>query len=395
MEVEILGKEKGLALITVVVIFAIVLLAVAGSIVLARTEFSTSQNNERAEQVLNLAEAGIDWAAAKLRAFPSLTDTSTTMLIGTGQTQAFITRTGSTVIVTSYGQIASGGSRTPTAQRAIQVVFLSQQGFDAGSTWDRAITANSHVSASGNINIRWDDPVNGPTTQSNLVAANSIEFTGNINVTGSPGVGYVQGGSARLTGNIGSTTTGQVPSDPVGEIDLGYWRDLCLSQPGVSTYSGNKSFSGNYSFTHGLYVNGNLSLSGNATLSGIVFAEGNITISGNFSGNATFVSAKSITMTGNVDISGMSGVAMIANNDLTLTGNKQIKGYLYAGGNVNWQGNANLIGGISCKGSLNFGGNVDIRFRDFTDESNLPPGMSVSNSSLTLLSWQEISAVTP
>jgi len=50
MEVEILGKEKGLALITVVVIFAIVLLAVAGSIVLARTEFSTSQNNERAEQ---------------------------------------------------------------------------------------------------------------------------------------------------------------------------------------------------------------------------------------------------------------------------------------------------------------------------------------------------------
>ncbi|MCR4432854.1 MAG: hypothetical protein NUV70_02255 [Caldiserica bacterium] len=387
-------NQKGLALITVIVVFAIVLVTVAGTIVLTRTESSTSKTNERAEQAFSLAEAGIDWAAAKLRANPQFAITSTTLISQTGQTQVIITRTSSKVTVISTGNLASGGTDTPTAQRAIKVEFLSQQGFDAGGMWDRAVTANGHVDASGNINIRWDDPVNGPTTQSNLVAANSIQFTGNINVLGSPGVGYVPGGSARLIGNTGQTTVGQVPPDPVEDIDLSYWRNLCLTQPGVSSYSGNKSFSGNYSFLHGLYVNGNLSLSGNATLNGIIFAEGNITISGNFTGNATFVSAGNITMTGNVDISGMNGVAMIAAQDLTLTGNKQIKGYLYAGEDINWQGNANLIGGISCKGNLNFGGNVDIRFRDFTDESNLPPGMTVSNAPLTLLSWQEV-AVTP
>lgn len=387
-------NEKGLALITVLVAFAIILVTVAGTIVLTRSENSTSKTNERAEQAFSLAEAGIDWAAAKLRADPQFAITSTTLISQTGQTQVVITRTSSRVTVISTGNLTSGGTDTPTAQRAIKAEFLSQQGFDAGGIWDRAVTANGHVSASGNINIRWDDPVNGPTTQSNLVAANSIEFSGNINVLGSPGVGYVPGGSARLTGNTGQTTVGVVPPDPVEDIDLSYWRNLCLSQTGVSTYSGNKSFSGNYSFTHGIYVNGNLSLSGNATLSGIIFAEGDITLSGNFSGNATFVSAKNITMTGNVDVSGMSGVAMIAAQDLTLAGNKQIKGYLYAGEDVNWQGNANLIGGISCKGNLNFGGNVDIHFRDFTDEPNLMPGFSQSNVSLTLLSWQEI-AVTP
>lgn len=388
-------NQKGLALITVVVVMAIVLLLVGGAIILATTESSTSKLNEKSEQALNFAEAGIDWAKATLTASPNLSNTSTIITFSNLERACVsLTKTGSILTVTSYGQILPPDSRTPTYQRAIQVVFLSQQGFDAGGMWDRAVTANGHVSASGNIDIRWDDPVNGPTTQSNLVAANSIEFTGNINVLGSPGVGYVPGGSASLTGNKGQTTVGQVPPDPVTDIDLSYWRNLCRSQPGVSIYSGNQSFSGNYSFTHGLYVNGSLSLSGNATLSGIIFAEGNITLSGNFTGQVTFVSAGNITMTGNVDVSGLSGVAMIAAKDLTLAGNKQIKGYLYAGEDVNWQGNANLIGGISCKGNLNFGGNVDIRFRDFSDEPNNPPGITISNVPLTLLSWQEV-AVTP
>ncbi|MCX5975563.1 MAG: hypothetical protein NTV33_01715 [Coprothermobacterota bacterium] len=382
------NNQRGIALITTVFLLAISVVAIGATIVLTHTEISTVVSSQRSQKAFSLAEAGVDWAAAKLRADAAFSITSTTLLFDSGQTTISFERMGNNIIVVSQSQINGSDVQTPTAQRAIRTAFTTAAGFNASTLWHRAITTDGKLTGSGNINIRFDDPAKGPTGQSNLAQANSIVFSGNIDVVGSPGLGYVAGGSVQLNGNIGDTTKGLVPTDTITTPNIAYWRGL--AQASGHLYSGNQSFPGNYTFD-GLYVNGNLSLSGNATLNGVVFAEGAITVAGNFRGNAVFVTPGSINMSGNVDISGMQGTAMIAGTTLGLSGNKQIQGYLYAGGAATWTGNANLVGAITAKGAITFSGNVDIRFHDFTDEQeHLPPGFLTSNVSLLLLSWEEI-----
>jgi hypothetical protein len=379
--------QQGVALITAVFLLAISVVAIGATISLTYTDLSTVVSNQRAQKAFSLAEAGIDWAAAKLRVDSMFALTSTILNFESGTSSVSVTHDGNQTIVVSQSKIDGLGSATPTAQRAIRATFTTTIGYNASALWHRAISADGRLTGTGNIYINFDDPAKGPTGQSNQAQTNSIDFSGNIDVNGSPGLGYVPGGSANLRGNI-HTTTGTVQPETIPTPNIPYWR--ALAQASGHLYSGNQKFQGNYSF-NGLYVNGDLRLDGNATLNGVIFAEGDITVAGNFTGNATFVSAKSIKMSGNVDISGMEGTAMIAGTTLGLSGNKQIRGYLYAGGAATWTGNANLVGAITAKGDITFHGNVDIRYHDFTDEPDfLPPGFLTSNSSLLLLSWEEI-----
>jgi len=382
------NNQRGIALITTVFLLAISVVAIGATIVLTHTEISTAASSQRSQKAFSLAEAGVDWAAAKLRADAAFAMTSTTLLYDSGQTTINIERLGNNIIVVSQSRIDGSDSQTPTAQRAIRVTFAPVVGYNASSLWHRAISTDGKLTGSGNISIQRDDPTKGPTGQSNLAQAGSIVFSGNIEVAGTPGLGYVAGGSAVLNGNAHDISVWEVPTETITTPNIPYWRGL--AQASGHSYSGNQKFQGSYS-SDGLYVNGDLTLSGNATLSGVIFAEGDIDVAGNFIGNAIFVSAGNIKMSGNVDISGMEGTAMIAGGTLRLSGNKQIQGYLYAGGAATWTGNANLVGAITAKGNITFHGNVDIRFHDFTDEQeHLAPGFLTSNTSLSLLSWEEI-----
>ncbi|MCX5973251.1 MAG: hypothetical protein NTU59_00970 [Coprothermobacterota bacterium] len=371
------NDQRGVALITTVFLLAISVVAIGATIVLTHTEISTSVSSQRSQKAFSLAEAGIDWAAAKLRADAALSITSTTLTFDSGQTTVSFERMGNTIIVVSQSRIDGSDVQTPTAQRAIRAAFAPAAGFNASSLWHRAITTDGKMTGGGKTIILSDDATMGPTVQSNLAEKPSIDFNGNLDVVGSPGLGYVEGGSAQIPKKSEETTAGLVPTDTITTPNIPYWQ-------GKAQEPGNR------------YVIGDLKLSGTATLSGVIFATGDIDISGNFTGNATIVSAGSIKMTGSVDISGMEGTAIISGGTLVLHGNKQIQGYLYAGGNVTWTGNANLVGAITAVGDITFHGNVDIRFHDFTDEQGLSPGFLTSNTSLSLLSWEEIAvAVTP
>jgi hypothetical protein len=371
-------KEQGLALITVIVIFAIVLLSVAGTIVLARTELSTSKNNERAEQAFSLAESGIDWAAAKIRANPDFSTTTTYIPVtpsGTVAVQVFLDSQTKTATVISYSVIPVS-SDYPKASRAIEAVFGVKLGILSGeSLFERAITANGQITSKNGAEIR---------VSSNLPNKDDISLLSNYSGPGDAvsfdKLDYLDGKVGVMSGETAAgvptdkVVVGATP-DPVRTLtptEIDAWRQAAIKE--------------------GHYYSGTTSWGSGVTLNGIYFFDGNLEVDNKLSGRGTIVVNGSFTAGNKADILSESlALIVIGDMDIDMKNKATITGYIYCGGNVVFKNKLELVGSIAAIGSVEFKNNGDITYQNLGEGGYyLPPGFSQTNATLDLKSWSEI-----
>jgi hypothetical protein len=388
-------RQKGVALLTVVFVFAILSLVVAASIVLAKTDVSTSKNNERGNEALVIAEAGIDWTVAQFRANPKFSMTAPAVRpVGQGTyTVSIPTLTSTYAVIKSVGYLPLNGSE-PAANRAIQIILsLPQSTFDASAYWHRALHSEGKITGSGSGEVFVDGDVpEGPTVQSNYSASGqqSIDFSGSIYINGSPGLGYVPTVPPALPALPPDTGHGliqAVADDPVPTMDFNYWRAKAKE---AGTFAKIKESGSSFNLNGG-YVTGNIDISGSGTLNGIYFAEGNIDLSGSYSGNATFISAHTIDMSGSMAV-GNGSVALIANGEIDISGSQVITGLVYSSTRVEFSGSPIFYGSIVSQGSIHFSGGGEIHYRGGSDLGGVIPGTGTgSTTSLPgMIDWQEV-----
>jgi hypothetical protein len=430
-----MNRQKGVALVTVVLVMAILVLVVGVSIILAKTEVSTSQNNARAIEALALAEAGIDYAIAQLRdsntlspkilppVFPKPDESnpiiSTTMYLPTMSTTVTVIRSllnaqqgTETATVTAYSRIPDSGPNYPAANRALRVVFSYAGGTSSPTTvpvsnyWKRPITTNGTFQSNSNQFDVHASALSGPGMQSNAaITGNSIIMnSNNIQIeAGQPDVGYMNGASARLTANDKhGTTTGTVPSDLVPQMDFTYWAGLAKPSGSVlktaaeinsmDTVYGPVYVNGNLNITRNniviygpLYVGGNFTVSvNNIKMDDVVYASGNITINSNTvrvpadsTKGLTMVAGGTFTTGTNVlTIDGIGGYAILAQGNVAINSNTfNLVGLLYAGGNFQSNQNTiNLTGAFAVRGNMTLNTNtIDITWKDFSAPGSDPP----------------------
>lgn len=373
-------NQKGLALITVIFVFLIVALAVGATIILAGTERSTSKNSERAEQALAFAEAGIDWAAAKLRSNTDFTTSTTYVSVSqTGSVGVSVVQDqGSetaTAYVVSFSRIPALDADTPTAARSIRVIFRVEKSIlNISGLFERAVTTDGFLLAKNNATI---------TISSNLPHGDGVSLLSNYASSIPPAVSF--GSGLVLDGNVGlmdgATYSGLDPSqvtrtepDPVRTLtstELAFWQDKAIQQGHY--YEGNQNWGSGVTLDGVYYIKGNLEIDNKLNGIGTLVVEGNL-----WTKNKTTISSSSmaIIVTGTADIDMKNGAS--------------ITGYIYCGGNIEFKNSLTLVGAIVAKGNVEFKNNMNITYQDLSQSPDLPPGWSRTDVNLPLISWLEV-----
>jgi hypothetical protein len=389
--------QRGVALITVLFILVIAILVVSAVFTLGMTEIGSVTNNMRAEQALNLAEAGIDWAKANLitrtasnKTFPLGTGT------GAGTVNVTITSSSlsatSTVYTIRSTSLIPGNGNSPDAQRAISANILYSVTSTGSSPvlsgfWKRPLTANVHLELfADNITVNAQD-VQGPA-----LLSNNAGYSGKIDTTqltiygGDPQVGYT-GNPMQFPKAQPDTCSKMAAADPVTTPTRAFSYLLGQAQAGsptqlTSTVTRGVTFTGGsivFPSGHGYPnpvrlhdgtpsggISYNVSIA--STVNGTLYAEGNITIQGS---NADQV------------IHG----PIYVNGDMAVTGkNVSITGPLWVNGHIQ----------ISCNGTLNITGPIYVSdwFEIKAKYINLS-GVIYAKTWIHFNSWQTITSTGP
>jgi Tfp pilus assembly protein PilV len=376
-------EQKGIALITVVIATALVVILIGASILIARTETSTSQTGIVSEQAFSAAEAGIDWAAAKIRNAADFATTTTTYFsvgnatVGVKITNAYdpTTRTG-TAVIYAYSVLPPYAG-TPTSMRAIIATYRTEVSIISGWTmFERAITANGQIYAKNNAEIR---------------VASQLPNNDNISVLSNysgPGDAISIGKLDYLDGKVGIMS-----GETVSGIPTGKWTyaspdpvpTLTSTSPEILAFKQEAINQGHYYGTDQNWGSG-------ITLSdGIYFIEGNLTVDNKLSGRGTIVVTGNFTSKNKTEISSDSlALIVLGDAEIDLKNKATINGYIYAAGNLEFKNSATIVGGISCAGSLNFWNNLEITYQDLGESTvYLPSGFSRRFTNLILQSWSE------
>ena len=392
-------NQKGLALVTVFFIFLVALIVVGAIAIISVTEVGTTRINQEAEQAFNLAEAGIDWAKAKLAESKYIFLTSgfiPTPGIGTSETALVRVENGNrtgdttwTVTITAKGFVSSTASRAIQNTIHITLTTTSSSSGALSGFWKRPMTSNGFMDlvvtdGKGDLIVNAQG-VQGAAILSNSsayyphkIVADTLEING-----GNPNVGHVYDFNKWQPSGIsppGSITCTRVIAEPVTTPTLAFAYLLTQSQAGsqvqlqiatptrlgvTNTTNNTVTFPtshGGYPTTGVRLVTGVAWPSGGisytvdhgATVTGPLYAEGDITIDG---GEKAAVN-EPIYVTGNMTVSG---------NNVTLVGpiwvNKflqlpesdslSITGPLYVAGDMEVKGkNVTLVGPIWVNGWL-------------------------------------------
>ncbi|MCR4429318.1 MAG: hypothetical protein NUV68_08315 [Caldiserica bacterium] len=377
-------EQKGIALITVVIATALIVILIGASILIAKTETSTSQTGIVSEQAFSAAEAGIDWAAAKIRNAADFATTTTTYLsigdttVGVKVTNNYdpSTKTGTAVIYAYSVKPPYAG--TPTSMRAISATFRTEVSILSGWTmFERAITANGKIYAKNNAEIK---------VASLLPNQDDISVLSNYN---GPGDAVEIGKLDYLDGKIGI-----MQGETVKGIPSGKWT---YAQPDpvpqlTETSSEIIAFK-NEAISQGNYFEGNQDWGSGMTLSGIYYIHGNLTVDNKLSGRGTIVVTGSFESKNKTEITSDSlALIVLGNMTIDLKNKATINGYIYAAGDLTFKNTAAIVGGISCTGNLEFKNNLEITYMDLGDSTvYLPSGFSRRFTNLILQSWKEVS----
>jgi len=372
-------NQKGLALITVIVAFAIVLLAVGAVILISRTESSTVINNQQAEVAFQLAESGIDWGAAKVRANPDFSTTTTII----AQTPSYVVKVSvtndpqtKTATIISYS-IVSGSSVTPTGSRAIQASFeiTKKQIVTAGSLFKRAITCNGRIDGGVNSKIKVSTPLpneDGISILSNYNdSGNAVYFKQHLDLDGK--IGVMDGASYDVPDPSKVTVTASDPVKPLTEYEINAWKEAATKE--------------------GHYYSGDQDWGNGKEFDGIYFIDGNLEVGNKLSGKGTLVVNGDLITKNKTEIAAEPFALIVLGNaqDLNLKNNAHIGGYIYCEGDISFKNNLILVGGISAIGSVEFKNGADITYTNLgSSEEMLPSGFSTEYGVLETIFWKEV-----
>ena len=379
-------NQQGIALLTTVVVMAILVLVIGASVMIAISETETTQNSARSEQALNYAEAGIHWAAAKLRADPYFSTSTTSYLPSMAPSVSVGVRVinssqSAMATIEAFSIIDSGGTAYPNASRAIRATFLLPKGvMPYGALFKRAITTNGKIETKNNATIHVSSALpssDGIAILSNSPSSNAVVVGNGFSIDGKVGLMSGASYSDSLNGKTQTATPDPVPQ--LTEDQIIAWRNAAIAD---GTAKGKDHyFSTSQSWENGI------------TLDGIYFINGDLEIDNKLNGQGTLVVNGKFTTKNKTEWSSTSMALIVTGAaDLDMKNNASITGYIYVNGAVEFKNNMTLVGSIAARGNVIFGqNNATITFQNLGEGGFYnPAGFANANDELTPFSWQEI-----
>lgn len=359
------------------------------------TRLAITRHNIERNQAQCIAEAGVDYGIAMVKANASYAGTGGSVEYGDGSF---------TVVVSSSGGqriIASTGISDEGAEATVQASVDSGAGMNFPNG---AIVANGDVNLGGQADCF--------TTPSNQHQA-SVHANGNASIHGQAEVDGDASAHGTVTMNGQADVWGDVTSGaprvsfPDAAAHEAWMNELKAEAMAGTTKSGN--ISGNVVWNTPVYVNGNLSLSSKATLTivggGIVYVKGSISVSGQAkmynsgilvaegkisqSGQSQYVATGSLTKIGLVSFDQNSG----GNHAISITGQGSSvpMGLVYAAyGGIKVSGQGDVYGALVAAGA-NGAGSVQISGQgDLYYPVDLLQNTEILPSSFAVRSWLEL-----
>jgi cytoskeletal protein CcmA (bactofilin family)/type II secretory pathway pseudopilin PulG len=351
-------SDGGFALVSAM-IFLVVLLIVGASLVQTSSqELQTASRVRKESRALNLAEAGIDYAAWKLYNAPTTalptTWTRSDLPTGTFTVAAtqYVGATGpvpNTVVLQSTGVSQGWNSELKVVGRFLQNPGTNNPIFDNALFSDAELRVGGTADVKGNVHANANIRINGnPVVDGDVSAAGSISSGGTVTGTRTP----------------------NAPQVPMPTIDLAYYRSIATT-----------------------VINGNYNFNGSATLDGVTYVDGDCSINATFSGKGVIVCTGKVTVNGNATLESLEDdeMAIVAAGSVRCNGNCRIEGFVYthnldvpAGFTGN--GTADILGGVAAD-VINVNGTLLLEYR----EPTLPlPGDSSAPAQFASISWRRV-----
>jgi cytoskeletal protein CcmA (bactofilin family) len=356
-----MNSESGFALVSAM-IFLVVLLIVGASLVQTGSqELQTASRVRKESRALNLAEAGVDYAAWKLYYNPtqSLPVTWSRDDLGTGSFSVTASRyidptTGNPVADTVVLESAGASQGWPSAVKVVGR-FLVHVG-DNSPIFDNALFSNADLQIKGNGSIK-----------------GSVSCNGNLSLSGSPSVEGDARASGTITGKVSAITgskTPNAPKVPMPTIDLAYYRSLATTVVGAG-----------YHFL------------GSTTLNGVTYVDGDCDINGTFSGTGIIVCSGKVTINGSAKLehSDTDQLAIVSAGGVKCNGNCDIEGFIYTHNldvpaGFSGSGTANITGGVVAD-VVTSTGTINITYEKPTQPL---PGANSDPTQFAAISWRRV-----
>jgi len=342
-------------------IFLVVLLLLGASLVQTSTqELHVSSRVRKDARALNLAEAGVDYAAWALYngAGSSLpvTWSRSNLTGGTFTVTASRYYDGGSPVPDTVVLESTGVSQGWTSEVKVIGRFLANPG-TFNPVFGHALFSDAELRISGNANVRGNVHSNA-----NVRVDGSADVDGDLSCTGSIKVK----GSANITGD----TTPGAPQVPMPTIDLEYYESIATT-----------------------VINGDYNFNGNETLDGVTFVDGDVTINATFSGQGMIVCSGDVTVNGSATLESLEDdeLAIVTAGSVSINGTCRIEGFIYAH-SVDFtsgflgSGTADILGGVVAD-VVNVTGTLLLEYR----EPTLPlPGDSSAPAQFAAISWRRV-----
>ena len=350
--------EGGFALLSAM-IFLVVLLVLGASLVQTSVqELNVASRVRKEARALNLAEAGVDYAAWQLYHAPTtpLPATWTRDDLGTGAFTVVATQyfdggapVPNTVILESTGVSQGWNSQVKVVGR-----FLQNPGTH-NAIFDNALFSDAELRLGGTADVK-----------GNVHANANIKFNGSPLVDGDVSAT----GSISNKGTVTGTRTPNASQVPMPTIDLEYYRSIADT-----------------------IIDGDYNFNGDAELDGVTFIDGDCSINATFHGKGVIVCSGQVTVNGSARLQSLEDdeMAIVAAGNVRCNGNCRIEGFVYthnldvpAGFTGN--GTADILGGVAAD-VINISGTLLLEYR----EPTLPlPGDSSAPAQFAAISWRRV-----
>jgi len=356
-------SESGFALVSAM-IFLVVLLIVGASLVqTSMQELQVASRVRKESRSLNLAEAGVDYAAWKLYYAPStplpVTWTRSDLPTGSFSVTASQYVSGGSPVPNTVVLQSSGTSQGWPSQVKVVGRFLQNGGGTNNPIFSNALFSNADLNMNGTANITGDVQGNG-----NISMKGSATIDGDVTAAGS----IKNGGSVTITG----TQSPNAPKAPMPVIDLAHYRSIA-----TRVVPNNYSFSG----------------STDLGTEGVTYVDGDCSINGTFHGKGVIVCSGTVHVNGNATLDSLQNdhMAIIAAGSVCINGTCRIEGFIYthnvdvpAGFSGN--GTADIVGGVAAD-VINVNGTLTVTYK----EPTVPlPGDSSAPSQFAAISWRRV-----
>lgn len=354
-------REAGVAIVTVLLVFTVLLTLGLGALALALAHREVSMNEVKNAKAFYAAEAGIAVALAELQLDPVWPGYPSGPLpeVATGLGDAQIVE----IKLLSQGEVLQVEARGEAGGLTRQLAALLQKpalAYGLVVTTDEPVTipANSNLRGTfifhGNVTVDSSVQVGDPTAKDGWIIAR-----GNVTNKGKIYGGVRAGGSVNnfqgvIDGVIQQGVEIYLP--PVTAPDLNAYRDAADQVVGGDLTWGQhelRQFLAAGKRT--LYVTGNLTLD----TKGNHDAKGNKDIS--YSGRAVLVAGGDIEIKADVvNADQNSALALIAGGGIDV-GNQEVHALLHAGGSLQSNGNPSIVGAAVAQ-NLDVSGNFNLTF---------------------------------